>query len=181
VRALRPLLEAGFAAHQPAYVRIDYGKEFRHRPGDTTRMYSAVAGNAGVLNCYRALELPNAARPDAPLAQVEGSDKAIAATVGPNTILLDLSNSTPITVLINENHFPGWLVALGRGGPVERTPAGLMRLHVPPGEWPVLLRYKPRSFTAGAVVSVIVLLLSWIVAARWHSAGVAAHGRGHPP
>ncbi len=171
IRALRPLLEAGFAAHQPPHRSIDRDRPFVHRLVDSTQMYSSVAANIGVWNCYRALELPNAARPDFPLASPSHGDSSVGAVIGPNTINLQIENASVETILINENYHRHWAVVAGRADRLERTPDGLMALHVPPGSGGIRLRFVPRTFIAGAVLSLAVLLLSLLALWRWPAAG----------
>lgn len=180
VRALRPLLEAGFAARQFPHAHIAHDAEFIHRITDPARMYSAVAANQGVHNCYRALELPNAARPDAPLAVIADADGTARGMISPNTITVQLTNDAPAAVLINENHHRDWTVVAGRSASMERTGDGLMLLRASPGTGAITLRFVPRMFIAGAVVSVICLLASWFMVFPWARARVRTVAALHP-
>jgi hypothetical protein len=178
IRALHPLLEAGFAAHQPPHARIDRDRPFVHRLIDSTRMYSAVAANTGAYNCYRALELPNGVRPDFPLATPAHGNSRVAAAIGPNTIMLQVENAAAETILINENYHRDWAVVAGRADGLEPTPDGLMVLKVPPGNGGILLRFVPRAFIAGAVLSLVTLLASLLVISRWPDAAAGRRASG---
>ena len=178
IRALHPLLEAGFGAHQPPYRSIARDQPFVHRLIDSSRMYSAVASNAGAYNCYRALDLPNAVRPDFPLATPMHDDSSVAASIGPNTINLQIENRSAEIILINENYHRDWTVVAGRADRLERSADGLMALHVPPGSGGIRLRFVPRAFIAGAVMSLAVLLVSLLVISRWREPGARRRASG---
>ncbi len=167
--ALQPLLDAGFNDYQPAHGKITQYLPFTHQIIDSSRMYSSVAANVGVYNCYRALDLPNRVTPDLPLALPVGSGASVSSTIGPNTIALQVENATAEIILINENFHRHWTVVAGRAEGLTRTPDGLMALMVPPGKGRILLRFVPRVFIVGAMVSLVALLVSLLLLSRWRN------------
>ena len=83
----------------------------------------------------------------------------------PNRVDVRTKAGAPSTLVLAENHYPGWRAYLD-GGRVEvlRVNYGLRGVRVPAGEHEVSFRYRPKSALAGLAVSLLAaaaLLLWW--------------------
>lgn len=150
-------------------------------PGRGRQMYAALEPNVGVLDCYDALQTPEAPelRHDVGFAfagglpvqvdriswgeftiTVPSTDPTMEPRTGPRT---DTATGAAV-VRFNFNHHPGWTVtaseplgaarvASGFGGPLE--------VHLEPGATFARIRHHDPSWSLGLALS----LVSWLVAA----------------
>jgi hypothetical protein len=93
-------------------------------------------------------------------------------------VLVRAQAAAPSWLLLSDSFDPDW-TATRNGEPVEILPAdGLFRaVPLPPGEWEVEFRYRPRAFRLGAAASAASLLATLWLARRWRPRGAAQGGR----
>lgn len=133
----------------------------------------------GSLSCWDAYPVPMSPLLRGDLADEEYLLDASAGTVqrrawSPNQIDLDVTLVRPATLLVNQNHHTGWRSNVGQ---VEDHD-GLLAVALPSGTHHVQLRFRPRSAIAGAVSSVLALILAvWTIRRRrWDWRLMAAAG-----
>ena len=67
---------------------------------------------------------------------------------------------SPALLILSEPHYPGWQAAVdGQAAPILRANYILRSIPVPAGEHTVDLTFRPLSFTIGAIISTIALVL----------------------
>jgi hypothetical protein len=72
---------------------------------------------------------------------------------------LHVSTPIPALLILSETYYPGWQAGVdGQPAPLLRADYILRAVPVPAGEHTVELRFRPFSFTAGAVISATTLL-----------------------
>ena len=103
----------------------------------------------------------------------------------PNRVDVRTKATAPSTLVLAENHYPGWRAYLdGRRVDMLRVNYAQRGVRVPEGEHEVSFRYRPASFYAGLALSLlaaVALLLwwrRWLPEARLH--GLAARLRRRP-
>ncbi|MEM7305540.1 MAG: YfhO family protein [Planctomycetota bacterium] len=104
------------------------------------------------------LDLPPAGLPAEGLARAE----VVYRRTSPETIELELSTDGPAFLVVTETRLPGWRCEVD-GEPVDTVAADHAFLGVPlaeAGRHRVVLRYAPRSFALGAVLSLAGLAIS---------------------
>jgi hypothetical protein len=68
---------------------------------------------------------------------------------------------TPALLILSETHYPGWQAAVdGQPAPLLRADYVLRAVPFPAGEHTVELTFRPLTFTIGAVISVVALLVT---------------------
>jgi len=81
--------------------------------------------------------------------------------------------TAPGLVVLADQFFPGWELTVetagqSRGQPILRTNRILRGAVLPPGEHRLIYRYRPRSFYAGATVSVLTCLgVAFAIGVHW--------------
>ena len=124
--------------------------------------------NLGLVNCYEQAKPPIRAR--------AVSDKGYRGEVyylsspgtpellsfSPNRLVIGVAVTSPDTLIVNQNHDPGWK---GIDRPV-RAEDGLIAVDVGPGDTELTLYYRPTSFLLGSLLTVIGLVLGGLLFTR---------------
>lgn len=104
--------------------------------------------------------------PVPPLREGKGFSAARITRDEPESLEALVTASSQAFLVVTRSHHPGWRATLdGREVPLRRVDLALTGLPVPPGEHRLELRFAPRSFRAGAAVSLLslaVLLGAWL-------------------
>ena len=75
-------------------------------------------------------------------------------------MMTPISTDTPALLLLSETHYPGWQATVdGQLASLLRADYVLRAVPVPAGEHTVELTFRPFSFTLGAIVSGITLVV----------------------
>jgi hypothetical protein len=138
-------------------------------------LYPALLAGRGTINCYDRFHLPVRARPSElpggttnPAhrgeAFVDPEGSARIARLGGRTIRVAVDADAAGTLVVNQNHAPGWRTRDGRPV-IER--GGLLAAAVGPADREVVFVYTPPLLTAGAAVSGAAVLT--LAAAAWIS------------
>ena len=90
---------------------------------------------------------------DVPQAKSDGATVANVHRT-PNTFTFDVDAPAPARVLINGTYDKGWRSNVGTTADFHKQ----LVLDVPPGKHHVVVRYLPRTFRAGATISIVSLL-----------------------
>ena len=100
---------------------------------------------------------------------IPNAEKAAGGTVEitqyePERVRLKVIAPTDGFVLLRDTYYPGWHAYVdGKRAPLYRANFLFRCVPVPAGEHDVLFRYRPRSFTIGAVISVSTLAVLAVV------------------
>ncbi len=169
-----PLVSGTFSLEPPKNLQTgntDFIQVYTSAP--YVSQYPNLLQNLGTVNCYERLHLSTRALPQfvdgEPYPQFIGN-AYIAETnqsinlsyFSPNKAAADLSSariSQASTLVLNQNYYPGWKASNGR----EKSYKGLLAAEVTPDDKLVEFSYEPRSFSIGAAVSAIALLLSLLI------------------
>ncbi len=101
--------------------------------------------------------LPPVAENDLPLAIPH---RAEVVHFAPERIEIRAETAQPAVLTLALPYFPAWQAQLaGQDVPILRAYGGLSAVYLPGGQAHVILRYVPRSFTLGAILSVV----SWMI------------------
>jgi Bacterial membrane protein YfhO len=99
-----------------------------------------------------------------------GGDAEIVA-YGPDRVELRARSPGRGLVVLSDVHFPGWRATLdGRDAPIERVDYLLRGVAVGPGAHRIVMEYRPWSWRAGWIVSLLSalgLLVMWKGGRRW--------------
>jgi hypothetical protein len=99
------------------------------------------------------------------VTSASGSGRSATPTFHPNSITVEVAVPEAATLVINQNYHPAW--RSDRGELIERD--GLLALRLQQtGSYTINLRYRPRSFVVGLVIS-LVSIAAWTLA-FWASA-----------
>ncbi|HEX2573404.1 MAG TPA: hypothetical protein VH877_27895 [Polyangia bacterium] len=135
--------------------------EFYQIKGNLAWMFTSVLAGYGVLNCDEEAPLQRAESLD--VGQVEQlrllDPSAGTVTLvhwSPARVVAQVELARPTDLLVNENWNEHWKSDRGE----VRAVAGRLAVRLPVGQHEVTLRYRPRSFVAGAAVSVA----AWVAA-----------------
>jgi hypothetical protein len=114
----------------------------------------------GSLGCYTVLDYAPAAalrEGRVPQAEVVFGDGVIhSARTTVNKVLLDVSGSTPSTLVINQNYSADFISNIG----VVHEDAGRLAVDVPAGTQHVRLVYRPATLRIGLATTILGLLLT---------------------
>jgi hypothetical protein len=150
--------------------------------------WAAQGGHAGELGLAdRVIIEPDAAGqlPPLPGAASRGAERVrVVSDDHPDRLALEVDVDTAGFLVVADTYHPGWNAWLD-GEPTPIYPADLMfrAIFVPAGSHAIELRYQPRSFTAGALISALALIVcaamtlparaarGTAVAARWPAPG----------
>ena len=155
---------------------------FYQEPGDWTAMLDGVIARRGTLKCDEEAPLQRGELDPGPGEQVRlldpsaGSAELVAWS--PNRLAIAADLARPTEVLVNENWNEHWRARGGRAVSV----AGRLAIAAPAGRATLVLRYRPRSFVVGALVSALALplaLAGFVLASFRRRRRRAASGR--PP
>ena len=131
-------------------------------------LYPAFLANRGTTRGYGVVPVPSRAAPaerrdyrgEAYLVGAGGEVRLAQWT--PNRLVLDVRAEGRGVLVVNQNYLPGWSArretAEDEGPAAVISHAGLLAVRVAPEHRRVVLRYLPRSFVVGAVMSVATLL-----------------------
>jgi uncharacterized membrane protein YfhO len=103
-----------------------------------------------------------------PLSYTFEGNAQTSTSVHVNELRVAISADTPAIVIINHNYHPDWTV-VNPAVELGRTNSGIMFLRVPKGQQTVVLRYEPRAFRIGLIVTslfITVLLIALLVRVR---------------
>src|SRR5258708_32332663 len=69
-------------------------------------------------------------------------------------------SSTPTILSIAQVYYPGWQASVdGQPAPILRADTAFMALALPAGQHTVQLAFRPASYTLGAGLSIVTLIL----------------------
>jgi len=148
------------------------------RPLGATEYFNALHG-MGTVDWYGTVTLPEHAEPRFLVTRQgeflrnpnyrgeawteSGGERLLDVRITPNVIDLEVELTGPDTVVVNQNHLPGFSSSSGRLG--QR--GGLLAVTLPgAGRHEVRLTYRPVGLMAGLAVSGLSLL-AWVVAQLW--------------
>ncbi len=148
---------------------------FSQARGNWQTMMNEVMAGRGALACdeeaplERALQLDEGNVPQARLLEPDAGTVRVTRWT-PNRVEVEVALARPTTVMINENWNEHWRATVGsvvRVGPkVERDKdGGRLGVEAPAGTYSLAVYYRPRSFVAGAAISLVaspLLLALWI-------------------
>jgi hypothetical protein len=84
-----------------------------------------------------------------------------------NTLSLEAQVCAEGYLVLSDAHYPGWIVEVdGAPAPLHRADYALRAVRLPAGAHRVVFRYRPGSFTVGALVSLLSLLGLGVALAR---------------
>ncbi len=109
------------------------------------------ARNTVMLAADPGVVLPDKA-PDNPQAQV--------TSFTPETVTIRTTSATPAILSVSLVYYPGWQATVdGQAAPLLRADTALTAIPVPAGDHTVQLVYRPQSYTIGAMISILTLLV----------------------
>jgi len=109
------------------------------------------ARNTVMLSADPGVALPDKA-PDNAQAQV--------TSFAPEVVTIRTTSATPAILSISQVYYPGWQATIdGQPAPLLRADTALTAIPVPAGDHTVQLAYHPQSYTIGAIISVLTLLV----------------------
>jgi hypothetical protein len=146
--SLWPLFDERQQPYQPPFDRIDASLPFVNARVDSTRMYTAVANNVDVVNCYEPTTRHSLVPPRTPLAALASGLGEVHARIEPNGVVVSYEAPTDDVLLVFQNWDAAW-VREPSGEPVARHPVGFMEIPVQAGPGQVVLRYRPVWFHLG--------------------------------
>jgi len=157
----RPLISDFIRPYAPPHAVIDRSKPFTQLELDRywVTSYPAVASNFGVLNAFRGIEMPINAREETHEAYLEEGRGRASLQTRPNVLVIDVDADRPCWLIVNQNHHRDWAVEDGPSGSRVENRRGLIALRVPTGRHRLRLRFQPRAFRVGLVVSALSLAL----------------------
>ena len=99
---------------------------------------------------------------DGPPATVAGQGNVTFIEDHPERIVLRTESDAAALMLLTDAFYPGWQATVdGRPVPVNRTDILFRGVFVPAGEHEIVLEFRPASYLAGRIVTLIGLLM-WI-------------------
>ncbi|MGI8589097.1 MAG: YfhO family protein [Chloroflexia bacterium] len=105
---------------------------------------------------------------DLPAPEPPGTpDRVEMLSYAPEAVDIGTQSETPGLLVLSDEWFPGWEATVdGQPAPIRRADYGLRSVYVPAGAHQIAFRYRPSSFTLGAGISALALL---ILAGLWWS------------
>ncbi|HSS40003.1 MAG TPA: hypothetical protein VLT58_14645 [Polyangia bacterium] len=136
-------------------------RPFRQARGNRWLAAFYAPMSRGSLSCWDAYPVPMSPllRGDLPNEEYLADPSAGSVTRRnwtPNSIDLDIALSRPTELLVNQNFHTGWRSNLGQ----VRDHDGLLAVALPAGVGKLRLSFRPRSAIAGAVSSIIALVIA---------------------
>ncbi len=99
----------------------------------------------------------------------ETNGTAEVTTYSPLRVIVGVNCSQPGLLLLTDTYYPGWSATVdGKPTRLYRADGVFRAVVVPSGEHLVEFRFRPRSFVAGATISVVTLL-ALVAAGSWRS------------
>jgi Bacterial membrane protein YfhO len=94
---------------------------------------------------------------------------------GLNWVRVQVAATTPSILVLSQIHYPGWRVYVdGKPAPLLRPDYALTGTMVAPGQHDIEFRFLPTTFMAGAIVSIVSLILAVFAYLKF-----TIHGTGH--
>lgn len=153
-----------------APVERDTSRPFRQARGNRWGLLYYEPMQRGSLSCWDAYPVAQSPLLRGDLAADEYLRDPTAGSVArdswsPNAISLRVRLLRPTMLLVNQNWHPGWQSSVGE----VQSEAGLLAVTLPAGEYPLTLRFRPRSGLLGGLTSLLALagLAFW----SWRSRG----------
>ncbi len=139
--------------------------EFKQARGTRWGLAHYLPMQRGCLSCWDAYPVPQSRALRGDLTAEEyladpGAGSVTRSRWSPNALSLHAEISRPTTLVVNQNHHPGFSSNVG----LVRSERGLLAVDLPPGIHDVELRFRPRSAVGGGLAllfasAVAVLLL----------------------
>lgn len=157
-RAHQPLFRDAFNQHQESHQTIDRSKPLASHDLEQHVMFTGVANNLGIINCYDPISPRNEALPNVPLARIIEGTGQVQADTRPNeiSVIATIASDAGADILINQNDHPYWTVLEGRGQLIRDPEVGLLVINVPKGHSVTQLRYRSGSFYASLKLTAIL-------------------------
>lgn len=141
---------------------------FLHRT--LSGLYPATCSNRGSTRGYRSLHMPSAAvTSDSPGYRgevfLEGRGSVTLRTWSPDRIAVELRAPEGGLLVVNQNFAPGWSAHADDGTARDvRAREGRLGVDVRPDDRVLVIAYRPTSFVAGTVTSLVAfpLLTIWL-------------------
>jgi hypothetical protein len=145
-------------ARELGVVAVDRAKEFRQSRGNRWLAAHYDGIGAGSLSCWEThpVAMSPKLRGDLPAEEYVADPnvgRAKRVSWSPNEIVVHAQMSSAGRLLVNQNWHPGWRSSVG----TVVSDEGLLAVDLPAGENDVKLAFRPRSATAGAVVTLVAL------------------------
>ncbi|NUN16469.1 MAG: hypothetical protein HUU55_22805 [Myxococcales bacterium] len=146
---------------------LQLSQPFRQSRGNRWLVPHYQAMNLGSLSCMEAYPVPMSERLRGDLPQEEYVDPPSSGTATriswtSQQITVKTSLTAPARLMVNQNWHHGWRSSVGTVVSVD----GLLAVELPAGDHEVTLRFFPRSFWGGGLVSLSgLLVLLWLSAA----------------
>jgi hypothetical protein len=172
--AVHPVLEWGMRTYGGVPSEIDHRARFtRGRFGHDQTMRQ-IAGNQAVEGCNEPMPYVDHTVLSRPLSYtIEGRAETTLSVLA-NELRVAIRAETPAVVVLNHNYHSDWMV-VDSAAELGETDGGTMFLRVPKGRRIVVLRYEPRAYRLGIVVTslfIAVLLFYLLVRQRTRRARV---------
>ena len=166
--ALAPLLNDMIVA-RPAVPKSIEGRDqrFGHGIGNPRDMLPMIAGNRGILNCYRSMPFDLIVDPSTPPAYLLGTHQEVDIFVGVNELRLEVELAEPGFVLVNQRYHRDWVVTSGTVEYLGPVGPGLIGLRLPAGEQVVVLSFASGSFIMGLFLTSFSLLCALVAMLMW--------------
>jgi len=143
-------------------------------PAYLASTWTPVAGTEDALKALTAgdasgsLTLLEGPPPDPAAAATPGLRAARLLRQSPTRVRVDLPDQAGGVLVLNDCYYPGWTAT------VDERPAEIFRANgtfrgvlAPAGSKAVEFRYRPRSFSLGALLSILALVLAGLLRRRW--------------
>ncbi len=166
--AIHPLLNWGTGTFRPIPQEIDHSARFTRGRFRHDQTFSQIALNQATDECKEPLPYQDNTTLSRGLSYTFEGSAQTSASVHINEIHVAINAETPAIIIINHNHHADWTV-VSHAVELGRTESGTMFLNVPKGKQTVVLRYEPRAFRLGLIVTslfITVLLFALLVRVR---------------
>ena len=166
--AIHPLLNWGTRTYRPIPQEINHHARYtrvRIRHGQTINQ---IAHNWAIDECMEPMPYQDNTELSLPLSYTFQGRAQTSTSVHVNELHVAIDADTPAIIIINHNYHPDWTV-VNPAVELGRTDSGTMFLRVPKGQQTVVLRYEPRAFRIGIIVTslfITVLLIAVLVRVR---------------
>jgi len=78
----------------------------------------------------------------------------------PQEIFIEAKNSETVSLILSDTYFPGWTASVdGVDAEIEETASSFRKINLGPGKHRVAMKYKPRSFFLGSLISWLALII----------------------
>ena len=137
----------------PYRMRLSFVQNYRVEP-DAARAWERVA--RGEIDWSREVFLDREPQPTLPRSARRSYVIARIAQDDPERVVADVTSDAPGLLVLTDLWYPGWSAeADGSPAPLYRADGYLRAVALPAGAHRVVFRYRPLSFHAGAVVSLL--------------------------